>query len=149
MISYEKDPEAFRHKAVLVQHGDRSAWIDTRIAQFVKKLWETGLRTELSCEEADPGVAFIVFTPTYCERFCRRLIGIDVDWEIFESLDRERGGSSFHRDSDRGWFPFNVPVWSRKNRDDIMFPLAYLAKFEEVAARPELEKQGPRTIFNI
>lgn len=151
MISYADDPGAFRHQAILVQHGKMSAWIDIQIARFVKSLWETGIRTELSCEETDPGIAFVAFTPGgHCERFCRRLIGADVDWRIFDQLDQAKDVASFMRDFERGYFPFNnIPVWSKANRDDLLFPLAYLSKFEEIAARPDLETQGPRTIFMI
>lgn len=149
MISYPDDPRAFIHQAVLVQYENLSAWIDTRIARFVKSLWETGLRTEFSCEETDPGIAFVAFAPGgHCERFCQRLIGVDVDWRSFELLDQ--GKDTVFSAYTRGFFPFNsIPVWSNINRDDLLFPLAYLSKFEEVAARPDLEAQGSRAIFIV
>lgn len=147
MISYADHPEAFTHKAVLVEHVGMSAWIDVRIAKLIKTLWETGLRTIHSCEEPSPALAFISFQSTHAERFCRRLIGVNVDWGIFERLELDKNRKSFFEGFERGYFPFMVPVWSKSGRDDIMFPLAYLPQFEEIAAKPELEKQGPKTIF--
>ena len=153
-LSYPDDPKAFRHEAVLVQHGSVSAWIDTKIARLIKAMWESGLQAEQSCEETDTGLVFIKFFPGSGERFCRRLIGVDLDWSIFEMIETSkkdpRGvwrGRLFSRDFESGWFPFKVPLWSRRHMEQIIFPQAYIPKFEEIAGRPELENQGPKTIF--
>lgn len=145
-LSYADNPGAFKHKAVLVEHEGRSAWIDVAISGLVKKIWEAGIVTEMSCEETSPGVAFIRFQTGWdTERFCRALLGIQVDLSIFESLDRGEKDASFNN-YERGSWPFDIPVWS-EGKTGIMFPVAYIEKFTEAVSTPDLTKQGPKTIF--
>jgi hypothetical protein len=146
MKSYGEDPSAYRHKAVLVEYEGRSEWIDEALAGLIKKAWQLGINTNNCCQEVDPGISHIMFlTGLDGERFCRMLIDIDLDWAIFEDLDKTRkdfGLSGY----ERGYFPFEIPVWSR-GYNHLMFPLAYAEQFEESLSKPELQEQGPKTIF--
>lgn len=146
MKSYGEDPAAYRHKAVLVEHEGRSAWIDEGLAGLIKKAWQLGISTENCCEDTDDGFSHIMFlTGLDGERFCRMLIDIDVDWSLFERMDETPKEYSL-RGYEKGYFPFKVPVWSR-GYNHVMFPLFYAPKFEEALSKPDLQHQGPMTIF--
>jgi hypothetical protein len=54
--------EAFHardHKSVIVQVGEFKAEIDEQIAPIIREIWSAGLRTMMSCQETDPGIAWI------------------------------------------------------------------------------------------
>ena len=49
------------HKAVVVEVGSHCEEIDEAIAPLIEALWRTGIKTMMSCQEADPGIAWIEF----------------------------------------------------------------------------------------
>jgi hypothetical protein len=50
-----------RHRAVLVEVGSRREEIDEAIAPLIHALWMAGVPTLMSCQETDPGFAWIEF----------------------------------------------------------------------------------------
>lgn len=66
------------HKQVCVRVGHREADVDEGIAELIEQLWLADIGTGLSCEENQPGIAWIDFdTP----RDARRFLTIVVKYE--------------------------------------------------------------------
>ncbi|MBI3410992.1 MAG: hypothetical protein HY040_21880 [Planctomycetes bacterium] len=50
-----------RHATVSVRVGARRANIDRKLAPLIRELWKAGIETTMSCEETEPGIAWIEF----------------------------------------------------------------------------------------
>jgi hypothetical protein len=50
-----------KHRAVKVCVGRMREEIDERIAPLVREIWKAGIRTIMSCQETEPGIAWIEF----------------------------------------------------------------------------------------
>jgi hypothetical protein len=49
------------HKAVIVEVGSCREEIDEALAPLITAIWKCGIGTMMSCEEVDPGIAWIEF----------------------------------------------------------------------------------------
>jgi hypothetical protein len=50
-----------RHSTVVVEVGERKEEIDELIAPLIEALWIADIATVMSCEETEPGIAWIEF----------------------------------------------------------------------------------------
>ena len=49
------------HPGVVVRVGETATVIDAAIAPLIREMWVAGIRTVMSCQETDPGQAWIEF----------------------------------------------------------------------------------------
>lgn len=47
------------HKTVVVKFGQLSEDIDVEIALLIEQIWKAGISTMMTCQETDPGIAWI------------------------------------------------------------------------------------------
>lgn len=59
------------HSAVIVEVGPWRAEIDEALAPLIREIWKAGIETEMSCQETEPGIAWIEFASV--EHLCRFL----------------------------------------------------------------------------
>ena len=69
------DPDEYRstcagHRQVLVEHEDRSEWIDAEIAELVAACWHAGIETIASCQ-GDAGERAWIWLPYWRETVAR------------------------------------------------------------------------------
>ena len=57
----KETPSLRRHAAVVVEHGDLREEIDVQIAPLILETWKAGIQAMMSCQETDPGMAWIEF----------------------------------------------------------------------------------------
>lgn len=50
-----------RHKTVKVRVGHLEEDIDVKLAPLVRGLWQAGIKTMMSCQETEPGIAWVEF----------------------------------------------------------------------------------------
>jgi hypothetical protein len=56
-----KTKYARAHKAITVRVGNMRAQIDTLLAPLIREIWKSGINTVMSCQETEPGIAWIEF----------------------------------------------------------------------------------------
>ena len=63
-----------QHKQVPVEWRGRRAEVDEEMAPLILALWRAGIATRLSCQENQPGIAWIAFaTPEDARKFLNRV----------------------------------------------------------------------------
>jgi len=147
MISYDKEPQYFTHKAILVEHGNQKAWIDTLLAPIILSCWKQGILTVHCCQESEPGVSFISFIDGfYLEKFLHPISSLTLDrtdfdrinqalgkWEEWLVVDRQLGMVKkrhlVRSGWDLGYKRMDLPVWTKNS--DIQFPMSYIPAFEK------------------
>ena len=50
-----------KHEAVIVKVGDRREEIDVMLAPLIEAIWRAGIATMMSCQETEPGIAWVAF----------------------------------------------------------------------------------------
>ena len=61
-----------QHRQVHIEYGARQAEVDEGLGPLVLELWKANLATVLSCEEVNPGLAWLKFaTPGEAKAFLR------------------------------------------------------------------------------
>jgi len=50
-----------KHRAVVVCVGNMKEEIDEQLAPLIRESWKAGIQTIMSCQETDPGLAWIDF----------------------------------------------------------------------------------------
>jgi hypothetical protein len=76
------EDHSHRHKQVRVKVGSHEGDVDEELAPLIEELWKAKILTELSCQEACPGIAWIQFSEA--EGLCAFL-------NIVAEFDREAG----------------------------------------------------------
>jgi hypothetical protein len=147
MISYDKEPQFFTHQAILVEHGDQKAWIDTLLAQIILSCWKQGILTEHCCQEPEPGVSFIAFVDGfYLERFLKPIPFETLDRTDFDRINQSQGKwvdrlevyrqvgmvnrpHLVRGDWEMGYKRLDLPVWTKNS--SLEFPISYIPAFEK------------------
>ena len=96
--------ETVRHETVHVEVGDMDADIDVGIAPLIEEIWRAEIVTINSCQEAQPGVAGIVFlTAEHAEAFLDIVAGEfdDDDDSLYNRILQAR--SADDEDQDGRW----------------------------------------------
>src|SRR4051794_29753014 len=61
-----KSRTKYRHKQVWAKYPDGSSvWVDEGMKPFLEALWNRGIDTVLSCQENQPGIAWVAFAGPY------------------------------------------------------------------------------------
>lgn len=53
--------EIRKHRATIVQVGETKEEIDVMLAPLIEEIWKAGIETLMSCQETEPGMAWIEF----------------------------------------------------------------------------------------
>lgn len=96
------------HKTRMVHVGSRSMQIDTGIADLVEQLWIAWIDTQESCEETEPGMAYLYFSTIDDLRKMLNILGNTSDVEDMDSLYRRLVPPYDSQKSDKWRFYLNV-----------------------------------------
>jgi hypothetical protein len=81
-----------------MNHGDAKIAIDVKIAPLIRKLWDSGIDTVQSCQENEPGTAYIGFPSiAVARRFIR--IGRPQERSRDRYYNQSWLGTAFHSPS--------------------------------------------------
>lgn len=152
-----------RHPTVVVEVDDRKEMIDELIAPLVREAWLAGIRTVMSCQETDPGVAWIEFAEvddlvrfltivapyergadTTYDRVVSHLCFPVPDglWE-YTLTPHDRGGSGDEDEPDGSAVDFYFTAGAYMSHSDVPLVLARLvAHNQERARRGRLESDA-------
>jgi len=89
------------HPAVIVEVGPWREEIDEALVPLIREIWKAGIETFMSCQEMDPGIAWIEF-PSVEELF--RFLNMVTRYEpgvdtLYNRINHQRTG------------PMSAPVW--------------------------------------
>jgi len=90
-----------KHRAVIVEVGVWREEIDEALAPLVREIWLAGIETMMSCQEVEPGIAWIEFPAVEELLRCLNLV-----------TRFEPGVNTFyHRIHHQLVGPMSAPVW--------------------------------------
>lgn len=121
------------HETAFIEHGNLQAWVDRKMVPIILACWKAGITTLFSCEETDPGLAFIGFKESISMgRFVEIVSKAEVDRTIFTSLNESRVMklwtpaylSPYHV---CGYKNVDLPVWT--HNDGMLIPVDYLSAY--------------------
>ena len=144
------------HPAVVVEFGELREEIDVKIAPLILEIWKAGIQTMMSCQETNPGFAWIEFdSPEDLLRFLNLVteheVGIDV---LYNRVNPQlRGDQSLpsweflvnfldlcedtEEQADFGIVDFEMTIGAYFPHADIPILLARLQSFNRLAASRE------------
>jgi hypothetical protein len=146
-INYDKDPQAFRHKAIQLEHEKQKIWIDELLAPIILSCWKKGIRTVACCQEPVPGISFIAFLEdSDVEKFLKPISSLTFDRTDFDRINQSQGKwvdrlevyrqvgmvnrpHLVRGDYELGYKGLDLPVWTKNS--SLEFPISYIPAFEK------------------
>lgn len=74
------------HKQVAVDCFGTTVEVDEGLADLLQEIWKAGIDTELSCQENQPGVAWIEFSGTTDAEFFLEIISEHCGAELYDKI---------------------------------------------------------------
>ncbi len=97
-----------KHKTIHVNIGDLEADIDEMLAPLVKEIWKAGISTANSCQENQPGVAWIEFFSSIDATEFLDIVAGEYSDEFDSLYNRIRGEWSRTSDPVQGKWQFDI-----------------------------------------